>query len=79
MTTAVYSQPFSVIHGPLGWWTVRMAVAMTPVIAAAAAGVASPAASSAPPPISEAPAAMACWRPGLTPSDSSHPPVPSGP
>ena len=79
MITAGYSQPFSVTHGPLGWWTVRMAVVITPVIAAPAAGVASPSASSAPPAISDAPAAMACWRPGLTPSDSSQPPVPSGP
>src|SRR3954454_16705763 len=56
-----------------------MAVVITAVIAAPAAGVARPRASRAPPPISVAPAAMACLRPGRSPSDSSQPPVPSGP
>jgi pimeloyl-ACP methyl ester carboxylesterase len=66
-------------HGPFGWWTVRIAVVITPVIAAAAAGVARPSASSPPPPASDAPAASACWRPGRRPSDSKKAPVPSGP
>ena len=57
ISTALYSSPPLAFHAPFGRCTVRMAVAMTPMSAAAAAGVASPSTRSAPPAVSVTPAA----------------------
>src|SRR4051794_1223074 len=79
MRTALYSQPPSLTHGPLGAWTLRMAVTIVEATAVAASGVAAPRARSAPPPASAAPAAMAFRFPGRSPRFSKNWPVPSGP
>src|SRR4051794_41968394 len=79
ISTPLYSQPPSVLHGPLGACTWRIAVTIVPVIAAPASGVRKPAASSAPPPASAAPAATAFRRPGLGPREPEDPAVPSSP
>ena len=78
-STALYSQPPSLTHGPFLRCTASTACAIVPTSAPAATGVRRPSASSAPPPASEAPAAIAARRPGLKPSDSKNPPVPSRP
>ena len=79
MTTALYSQPPLVTHGPLLPWTLRIAVTIVAVRPAPASGVSAPRVMSAPPTVSAVPAAVA-WRvPGLSPSDSKNPAVPSRP
>src|SRR4051794_6867412 len=56
-----------------------MAVIMVPVMSPEATGVSAPSVSSAPPMASAAPAAVAWRLPGLSPSVSKKPPVPSSP
>src|SRR6185312_17297223 len=63
ISTALYSQPPLVTHGPLAAWTLRIAVVITLVSEAVASGVRAPSASSRPPPASAAPA-ISAWRRG---------------
>src|SRR5215207_1570504 len=77
--TSGYSNPPLSAHMPFGRCTVQVAVSITDIRPAAAAGVARPNPISAPLVISLPPAANAIGLPGRRPIDSKNWPVPSGP
>src|SRR5699024_7564465 len=77
--TALNSHPPLAFQTPLGAWTFRIAVSMTPISAELARGVARPAASMAPPAVSVIPAAKALRRAGRISRDSIIASVPSRP
>ena len=79
ISTALYSQPPPVTHGPFGPWTLRIAVVIVLVSSVAATGVSAPSASSVPPAVSAVPARIAWRRGGRMPSLFIMPLVPSRP
>ena len=78
-TTPVYSHPPLKTKKPFPLWSVRAAVVIRPMAAAAGNGLAAPSVISVPAPNSVAAAIRACTNAGFRPSESNQPVVPFRP